>query len=132
MGSQPHNTTASAYNALDLRELTVEQAMADYAWFIQKLRQRLGCTTGQCPIVTFGGSYGGMLVAWFRQKYPQLTVGGVGSAAIIDFYPRAGRQQVLWNVTRRTFEASGGESCGIALDSVLSVLRAHAATASGR
>ena len=42
------------------------------------------------PIVTFGGSYPGNLAAWFRQKYPHLTIGSVASSAplraVDDFY----------------------------------------------
>merc|ERR1712176_1148619 len=80
--SQPYNDTKN------LRGLTVDQAMADYAWFVDGLRGQLGCKVGECPTITFGGSYGGNLVAWFRQKYPQLTVGGVASSAVIDIYPK--------------------------------------------
>ena len=49
-----------------LSHCTVEQALADYAVVIQKLRS----IYGQVPVVAVGGSYGGMLAAWFRLKYP--------------------------------------------------------------
>ncbi|KAK2078013.1 hypothetical protein QBZ16_003881 [Prototheca wickerhamii] len=63
--------------------LTTEQAMGDYAELIWELRGSYGPST---PVVGFGGSYGGMLAAWFRIKYPHLLNGAIaGSAPIWTF-----------------------------------------------
>lgn len=56
--------------------LSVEQALADYAYLIQHFH-RVGLFPKESPVITFGGSYGGMLAAWFRMKYPHLTIGCV-------------------------------------------------------
>lgn len=53
--------------------LTSEQALADYVDLISYLRFALRAT--ETPVVVFGGSYGGMLAAWFRIKYPHIVQG---------------------------------------------------------
>ena len=58
---------------------TVEQALADYAIVVQKLRS----IYGKVPVVAVGGSYGGMLAAWFRLKYPASVNGAVAASAPI-------------------------------------------------
>lgn len=58
------------------RYLSVEQALADYAFLIEN-SWSTNLFPNTSPVITFGGSYGGMLAAWFRQKYPHLTIGFV-------------------------------------------------------
>merc|ERR550532_2944207 len=105
--------------------------MADYAWFIQSFRHQRGCRVDECPVITFGGSYGGMLVAWFRQRYPQLTVGGVAAGAPVDFYPGDGREAAFWNATLHTFGSFGAPGCPGLVEDALHELRAKADSADG-
>ena len=52
--------------------LTSEQALADYVELIQHLQSS---SAPRNPVIVFGGSYGGMLAAWFRMKYPHIVQG---------------------------------------------------------
>ncbi|KAJ8768306.1 hypothetical protein K2173_021246 [Erythroxylum novogranatense] len=61
--------------------LNSQQALADYAVLIRNLKQNLSSETS--PVVVFGGSYGGMLAAWFRLKYPHIAIGALASSAPI-------------------------------------------------
>ena len=69
-------------SAHTLRYLSVEQALADMAEFLARKSELLGCAPGGCRTVLFGGSYGGMLSAWHRLKYPQLTVGAIAASGL--------------------------------------------------
>ena len=48
------------------------QALADYVDLITHIRQSVEGAS-ESPVVAFGGSYGGMLAAWIRTKYPHIV-----------------------------------------------------------
>jgi len=55
----------------NLRLLSADQALADYAVFIDYIKRQYKAADSK--VVTFGGSYSGSLSAWMRQKYPNLV-----------------------------------------------------------
>ncbi|CAG9317715.1 unnamed protein product [Blepharisma stoltei] len=63
----------------NLKYLSPHQALGDYAYLLQNLK----IMYYDAPVIAWGGSYGGMLAAWFRMKYPNLVVGAIASSAPI-------------------------------------------------
>lgn len=60
--------------------LTSAQALADYVLLIEHLQKESRIL---CPVIAFGGSYGGMLATWMRMKYPSVIYGTIASSAPI-------------------------------------------------
>nr|KAG5712112.1 hypothetical protein BaRGS_020838 [Batillaria attramentaria] len=89
--------------------LSVEQALADYAMLISYLKQSL--SSPKAPVIAFGGSYGGMLSAYMRFKYPNLVTGSLAaSAPIYMLDPRFDRSFFFSHVTY-DFAMTGAAGC---------------------
>lgn len=96
----------------NLQFLTSEQALADYAVFLTWLKQQYNAT--DVAVITFGGSYGGMLSAWFRMKYPNIVAGAIAASAPIWQFTGLVDPHTYSAITTRTFRAAN-ESCPAAI-----------------
>lgn len=59
-----------------MQYLTADQAMRDYVRLIKDLKSEH--STGS--VITFGGSYGGMLSAYMRMQYPDIVQGAIAGS----------------------------------------------------
>lgn len=86
--SMPYNidpTKITPNATKTLGYLSSEQALADYARLIYELKNTI-YDAKYSPVIAIGGSYGGMLAAWMRMKYPNSVTGALaGSAPILQF-----------------------------------------------
>eukprot|EP00898_Chlorokybus_atmophyticus_P007647 jgi/Chlat1/7884/Chrsp66S07307 len=89
--------------------LTAEQAMADYAVIIKSLKHNESAWGS--PVVMFGGSYGGMLAAWFRMKYPHIAVGAVASSAPILQFEGVVPPDTFNRLVSQDFKMDGSQEC---------------------
>ena len=71
-------------NLENMKYLNSEQALSDLAYFIGQMKaNKMYNISDKNKWITMGGSYPGALSAWFRYKYPHLTVGSIASSAVI-------------------------------------------------
>eukprot|EP01017_Pseudomicrothorax_dubius_P002878 TRINITY_DN1025_c0_g1_i13.p1 TRINITY_DN1025_c0_g1~~TRINITY_DN1025_c0_g1_i13.p1 ORF type:complete len:389 (-),score=100.83 TRINITY_DN1025_c0_g1_i13:396-1562(-) len=69
----------------NLKWLTVQQALDDTAYFVNFIKTNDEFHVGNDrPWIVIGGSYPGAMSAWYRYKYPHLTIGSLASSAVIN------------------------------------------------
>ena len=97
-----------SYTNNNLQYLTIEQALADMALFISSKATFLHCDG---PVILFGGSYGGMLAAWFQVKYPHLVLGSLAASAPVDIYPGEHKEQEFFDAGMYVYGKFGSSNC---------------------
>lgn len=123
----------ASFTPQNLRYLTSEQAMADYAYLLTALRQEYNLN----KVIAFGGSYGGMLSAWMRLRYPALIDGAIAASAPVMAFqqrPTPWDTEKYWAVVTRDASAAGGatDQCSSNIRSSWKPFFDMAATDSGR
>uniref|UniRef100_A0A336MYZ1 CSON007083 protein n=1 Tax=Culicoides sonorensis TaxID=179676 RepID=A0A336MYZ1_CULSO len=92
---------------MSLEYLTVEQALADIAEFIQFIKDNYEGTANS-KVILYGERYGSALAVWARQKYPHLVDGVWASSAYLS--PVVNHLSLAENIGR-TFKRIGGQQC---------------------
>jgi dipeptidyl-peptidase-2 len=99
--------------------LSIEQALADYATLLLALKTQYN----NAPVITFGGSYGGMLSGYMRMKYPFIVdMALAASAPYLDFTPQIDVYSFFGNITN-TFRDANAQCPGV-IQEGFSTLRA--------
>lgn len=57
----------------------------DYIELLKELKKKYSYLANQ-PVIALGGSYGGMLAAYLRMKYPNMIQGAVASSAPVLYF----------------------------------------------
>ena len=109
--------------------LSTEQVLADYASLLTRVQANLSASS--CPVVAFGGSYGGTLTTLFRLKYPHIVVGGLAASAPVGYYapgrwPARGVTAFTWFETVQRVYTEAAPGCYTALVNAVQEARAAA------
>lgn len=114
-------------NTKYLNYLASEQVLADFAVLIKALKKGLSGAQ-KSPVIAIGGSYGGMLAAWLRMKYPNAVVGALAaSAPIWQFIVPCGE---FYRVVTHDFTISGS-NCSSSIRSSWAAIDRLSATGEG-
>lgn len=121
--SQPFATLATD----NLQWLSSQQALADAAELILAVREQYKAYNS--PIITFGCSYSGALAAFFRIKYPHITLASVASSApveaVLDFH-------MYLEVVDKSLTYWSGPACDATIASATQTIQQKLTTAGGR
>jgi len=116
--SQPFDSQATGY----LPYLSSRQALEDLAYFSTFIQGQINANYSMpagfySKWLVVGGSYPGAMSAWYRIKYPHLTVGSLASSGVVNAfveYPQFDQQVA----------ASVGDACAAALRNVTASIAA--------
>ncbi|KAK7095230.1 hypothetical protein V1264_006666 [Littorina saxatilis] len=94
-----------SFDGTNVGLLTVEQALADYAMLLTELKKQM--LAPNVPVIAFGGSYGGMLSAYMRFKYPNIITGALAASAPIYMLDPAFDRSFFFSLVTKDFMDAG-------------------------
>lgn len=77
--------------------------MMDYVQLIKFIKASDAKYTNS-PVIAFGGSYGGMIAAWMRMRYPHIIQGAHASSAPILFFPGSVSPYAFLELATRSYK----------------------------
>ncbi|KAJ8947462.1 hypothetical protein NQ318_009763 [Aromia moschata] len=122
-------------SAEKLGYLTTAQALADFVYVIEELKRTYLSTvisSDTYPFIAFGGSYGGMLAAWLRMKYPNSVIGAVASSAPVWLFEGLTPCESFYEIASNVFGHYGGEHCNKTIQSSWETIRNITRTDEGK
>lgn len=91
------------------RYLSPHQALGDYAYLLSAYKQ----THYNAPVIAWGGSYGGMLSAWFRMKYPNIVLGSIAASAPIMHFEGTVDPELFYEIVTNDYANAAPECSAI-------------------
>ena len=95
--------------------LTVDNTMMDFVDLVKFIKTKYGAEDK--AVITFGGSYGGMLSAWIRMKHPHVFQGALAaSAPILQFVNSTVPSTGFYDLVTRDFNTTYEDGrCGMGI-----------------
>lgn len=122
---------ADSYQNENLVYLTTSQAMADYVNFLRYYKVNvLHCE--DCPVIAVGGSYGGMLAAWMRMKYPNIIDMALSASGPILQFDGIAPVDNFWKTASSDFfNATSAPQCGELIRKGFDILMSYVSDGTG-
>ncbi|CAB3240100.1 unnamed protein product [Arctia plantaginis] len=108
--------------------LSSAQAMADYADLINYLQENR--IKPRYPVIAFGGSYGGMLAAYMRLKYPHIVNGAIAASAPVHMFTGMTNCNIFNRLATSSFK-NVNINCSSNIRDSWSVIRNYSSNANG-